>query len=166
MIRWLRQRTSNPRSEPTDLTTALEHARRERDEATARMVALVHLAAHACQVAALAERHAEGARALLWAMAEPGEDGRCGKVRLRSEQEAAAFAERVFAETGERCVPRKCRFCPRQPVSLEKFWHITNANRNRRGKRRGPYRRPELLLRHVSPELADMLRERVGGQTA
>jgi hypothetical protein len=160
MIRWFRCWKSNPASEPCD-HTAVARARRDRDEATARMVVAVHLATQAWQAAAQASSRADRACALMWSMAEPGEDERCVKVRLRSKEEAAAFAARVFADTGERCVPYKCRHCPLQPVSLAKFWHITTADPNQRGKRRGPHHHQARLLRHVSPELADMLRARV-----
>jgi hypothetical protein len=137
MNRWLRRRIPGHTSLAYDLA-ALQHARRERDEANTRTIAAVWLAVTAWRVAELACQQADEAHTLMRTMIEPGEVERCTKVRLRSKEEAEAFAARVFDGTGERCVPYKCRHCPLQPVSLEKFWHITNADPGRRGKRGKP----------------------------
>jgi hypothetical protein len=158
MIRWRRPAASNP---ITDISSQ-DRTLQDRDNAVLQMVAAIQLAVQAWQAVSRANQRAEAALELMLVLVEPGEVDGCHKVRLRSREEAEAFAERVLQGTGERCVPHKCRHCPRQPVSLEKFWHITTEDRSRRGKRRGPHQHSARLLRHVSPEHADLLRARLG----
>lgn len=157
MFCWRRRATAKHTNDPHEL----EHAQRERDEAITRTVAAIQLTVRAWQAAELAHQQAEAARALMSSMLEPTRVDGCDKVRFQSHDEAADFAARVLAETGVRCVPHKCRICPRHPVSLDKFWHITTEDRNQRGKRRGPHHHPARLLRHIAPETAAMLRARV-----
>lgn len=84
-------------------------------------------------------RHVEAhTRALFDQLVEPGQVDGCTKVRLRDETEAEAFARHVERETGDpegTLIGYRCRYCPRQPVTLDKFWHVTHRNPALRGKR-------------------------------
>jgi hypothetical protein len=162
MIRWLRRQAANY-SNITRHLYEVEAARRERDEANARTVAAVLVAAEAVRAAEIAYRQADGARALMGSLLEPGPGEGCVKVRLRDRDEAEAFAARVLNQTGEDCYAYRCPKCPRQPVSCEKFWHIATADPERRGK---PHRHQKRMLRHVPPETWDALRARVAGEAS
>ena len=72
---------------------------------------------------------------------------------------------RAIAATQE-CRPYRCQVCPRQPVTTERFWHISTVNPRRKGTRGGPHRHPKLLLRHVSPEDMDALKARLFGEAS
>lgn len=93
------------------------------------------------------------------ALIEPGMSEQCTKVRLRTEEEALEFAARVVADTGQSGELRvyRCTRCPRQPVSLDRFFHITHADPAKQGQRgKADGVRPKKLLQHVTP--ADIAR--------
>lgn len=61
---------------------------------------------------------------------EPGPAEGCTKVRLRDRDEAWEFAQRVAADSGQDIARFKvyaCPLCPRQPVGVGRFLHITNG---------------------------------------
>lgn len=60
---------------------------------------------------------------------EPGPVEGCNKVRLRDQDEAWKFAERVAQDTGQRLELFRvypCDICPRQPIGVSRFLHITS----------------------------------------
>lgn len=60
---------------------------------------------------------------------EPGPAEGCTKVRLRDRDEAWEFARRVAEDTGQRFElfdVYPCDVCPRQPVGVGRFLHITS----------------------------------------
>jgi hypothetical protein len=130
------------------------------EAAAARLTALL-VTAEAIAIVRQAQQHAAGCRTILGLLIEPGRVEQCSKVRLRDEDEAWAFADRVQSETGVDMDVHKCRFCPRQPVTLEPFWHITHADPSKRGQRgKADPQQPSLLRRHVSPDDVARMRER------
>ena len=85
-------------------------------------------------------------------MLEPA-GGDCRKVRLRSQAEAEEFADRVARDTGGGPFSwYKCKVCPRQPGSLDRFFHITHGDRAKRGRTYQPRTGPGALQFHASPE--------------
>lgn len=128
--------------------------------ATARVTALL-VTIEAVSLIREAQQHAAGCRAIVLQLIEPGRVEQCTKVRLRSEDEAKEFAARMLADTGVETEPHRCRYCPRQPVSLETFWHITHVDPAKRGQkgRDEPIRSPR-LLDHVTPADVAAMRAR------
>lgn len=84
-------------------------------------------------------------------LTEPGSSERCEKIRLRTEQEAWAFSDALYAENESDTEPYKCSACPRQPWprSNPPFWHIRNVDPKLRGEagriHRGAQRHRERL---------------------
>lgn len=170
MIGWLRRQTRDYLA----ITAYLV----ERDRAVAQRTQayMLALAAHATRVrdaqdaahAVLeAERMTAGCRSIVTALIEPGLTEQCTKVRLRDHAEAEVFAARVLADTGVPAEPYKCRRCPRQPVSLQAFWHITHADpakRSLRGKDKPPATAAPALMRHVTPADVARMRSRTDGR--
>jgi hypothetical protein len=114
-----------------------------------------------------AQQHAEGCRAIVGVLIEPGQRENCSKVRLRDEEEAWWFASRVQGETGIEMAVHKCKFCPRQPVSLEPFWHITHADRALRGKgATGSQPKPGNLAQHLTPADVARMRAKARGEAS
>lgn len=177
MIRWLHH-TARAFLRLNAYLTALKAAEQDRDEALAERDRAVAQAA-AARVAALlvsvealalvrqAQAHAEGCRAVVGMLIEPGWGEQCHKVRLRDEEEAWYFAARVQAETGAETTVHKCKFCPRQPVSLQPFWHVTHADKAKRGQYgRADQKQPARLLDHVSPADVARMRDRARGEAS
>jgi hypothetical protein len=136
---------------------------------------------HACDQEAAAYRHAAAVekamdevrareastRKLFTDLIEPPTVGECIKVRLRSRNEADAFARRVERESGApvgALEAVQCRRCPRQPVTTEKFWHIRHVRPSQRNLHGSQYAhsRPRELGR-ISPADMAKLKARFGG---
>lgn len=110
-----------------------------------------------------AQLHADGCRAVVFALIEPGRVEQCTKVRLRDAVEAREFADRMAADTGidpASIEVYRCRFCPRHPVSLDAFWHMSHADPAKRGQFRKvePARSTELTQRATPADVARMRR--------
>lgn len=150
---------------------ARDEAVAERDAAhasaaAARAVALL-VTLEAVSLVQQAQQHAEGCRAVVDMLIEPGQRENCSKVRLRDEEEAWWFASRVEGETGIAMGVHKCKFCPRQPVSLEPFWHITHADKALRGKgAQGSKPQVGNLAQHVTPADVARMRDRARGEAS
>lgn len=174
MIRWLHHsaraflRLNAYLVERDAAVRARDEALAERDQAhaqvaAARVAALLAIV-EAVSLVQQAQQHAEGCRAVVGMLIEPGQREQCAKVRLRDEEEAWHFAARVQSVTGVEMDVHKCKFCPRQPVSLQPFWHITHmdpAKRGQRGKADPP--QSARLLHHVSPADVARMRDRTRG---
>lgn len=171
MIRWLHH-SARAFLRLNAYLTERDAAVRARDEAIAERDAARRQAAAARTAALLvtvetvslvqqAQRHAEGCRAVVGMLIEPGWGEQCHKVRLRDEEEAWHFAAQLQADTGVETDVHKCRFCPRQPVSLQPFWHVTHADASKRGQRgKADPPRQAKLTRHVTPSDVARMRER------
>lgn len=177
MIRWLHHnaraflRLNAYLTERDAAVKARDEALAERDAARAQLAAArlsaLRVTVEAVALVRQAQRHAEGCRAVVGMLIEPGWGEQCHKIRLRDEEEAWHFAVRVEAETGVEMDVHKCRFCPRQPVSLEPFWHVTHMDKAKRGQHGKADRpQPSQLLRHVSPADVARMRERTRGEAS
>lgn len=177
MIRWLHHtaraflRLNAYLTERDVAVKARDEALAERDAAhaqvaAARSVALL-VTLEAVALVRQAQQHAEGCRSVLALLIEPGRVEHCTKVRLRDEDQAWAFAARVETETGTPMDVHKCRFCPRQPVGGEHFWHITHRDPAKRGQHgKADPQTPARLLGHVSPADVARMRERARGEAS
>lgn len=103
-------------------------------------------------------------------LVEPGPTDKCVKVRLRDQVEAEQFARTLERNLGELVGTYEgyaCPDCPRQPVSLTKFWHARATKESMRGEkgaaRRKSKRRGRGLLTHVDKDVMDRLRLSAGG---
>lgn len=103
---------------------------------------------------------------------EPAPSPICDKVRLRDRDEANAFARRVEQQLGLQrgaMVEYRCKACPRHPLTLNRLWHITNADPEQRGYRNPNKPRPRRtpgLITHVDPARLEALRRSLGGSHA
>jgi hypothetical protein len=141
----------------------VEVANAERDEANARATAAVLLAAEALRACAIATSERQAIAYYLTRLVEPGRDPNCKKIRVYNKEQAQALADKIGAETGEAMEPYPCKWCSRHPITLERYWHIQNADPKQRGSRpkrnRGSRGRPTLLS-HLSPDIVRELRDR------
>lgn len=153
-MRWLQRRYAGPALESlTEMTIralVAEDRAAELEAETARAVAVE-----------------ASTRKILTDLIEPPQIGECVKVRLRSREEASAFARRVERESGadEGALEAvQCKRCPRQPVSTEKFWHIRHARPSQRNQHGSQYARsrPRELGR-ISPADVAKMRAKLGG---
>jgi hypothetical protein len=163
MMGWLHRRTADY----LEITAYLV----ERDHAVAQASLEVLRACSsrdaALQAARESARFADGCRAVLGALFEPGLTEQCTKVRLRDQADADAFAARVQSETGVAMETYRCRRCPRQPVSLEAFWHVTHADPTKRSQNgKADPSQPARLLRHVSPADIAAMRAKAAGEAS
>jgi hypothetical protein len=106
-------------------------------------------------------------RKILTDLIEPPQIGECVKVRLRSREEAEAFARRVEHESGAEDGTLQavaCKRCPRQPITTEKFWHIRHVRPSQRNLNGSQYARsrPRELGR-ISPADIAKLKNRLDG---
>ncbi len=100
---------------------------------------------------------------------EPVKAVRCDKTRLRDADEAAEWARRT--ETAKNLAAGTltgydCHDCPRHPLTLERYWHVTNVDVDLRGNRSNPKRgqRPPRLLSHATPgDIARLKAKTQGG---
>lgn len=150
---------------------ARDEALAERDaarvQAAAARIVVVLVATEALALVQQAQQHAEGCRAIVGMLIEPGWGEQCHKVRLRDEEEAWHFAAMVQADTGVETDVHKCKFCPRQPVSLQPFWHVTHADKSKRGQHgKADPPRPAKLMRHVTPGDVAKMRDRARGEAS
>jgi hypothetical protein len=163
MMRWLHRRASDYLG-VTAYLVERDHAVAQRTLAYGQLLVAISGRDAALREARESERMADGCRSILSALIEPGVTEQCTKIRLRDRGEGEAFAARITMETGVEVEPYKCRRCPRQPVSVEAFWHVTHvdpAKRGQHGKADPP--QPPRLLRHVTPADVAAIRARVNG---
>lgn len=108
-------------------------------------------------------------RALAALPDEPDQAVRCKKIRLRDHDEADTFARRV--EQDKDLEPNSltayaCDDCPRQPVSLTKFWHVYNRDPDLRTYRRpAPTVHTQGLRTHVTPAVMANVKRKISGGT-
>lgn len=60
-------------------------------------------------------------------LVEPARVDGCAKIRFHEDTDAARFAAKLAATTGEELeayVAYQCRICPRSPVTVSRFWHV------------------------------------------
>lgn len=107
----------------------------ERDAAQARLDDLLDRYQRLAGRLGTAEDNARRSAEMVERLMEPGPSERCGKVRLRDEAEAEVFAAQVFARTGHEVRVYPCRDCPRNPVTLQRFLHVTSAEKSLRGEK-------------------------------
>lgn len=103
------------------------------------------------------------------ALVEPPMVEGCVKVRMHTEAEAIAFAERLAADLGiDSSVLNayRCKVCPRHPGTMDRFWHV--GHRDPQVKpghvsgeihRRRAWREGRTIGQLVTPETAARLRE-------
>lgn len=107
----------------------------------------------------------ESTRRLLNVMLEPPQNNSCQKIRLRSRTEADSFARRVEKECGAdkgSLEPYRCPSCPRQPVSMARFWHVRHVDKAKRGLGSRQYARTRPHgLGHLSPDQVALLKTKV-----
>lgn len=177
MIRWLYHsaraflRLNAYLTERDAVARARDEAFAERDraiaEAAAARVTSLLVSVEALALVRQAVQHVEGCRTVVGMLIEPGWGEQCHKVRLRDEEEAWHFAARVQGETGVEMDVHKCRFCPKQPVSLQAFWHVTHMDKAKRGQRgKADRQQPSRLLEHVSPADVARMRDRARGEAS
>jgi len=127
-------------------------------------------AARACAAGAVASQWRAGRRAALLRglvdrLIEPGQVDECSKVRLRDRLEAEQFARSAEHDRGlptGALMGYRCMRCPRQPVSLARYWHITHTDPAQRGLRGTQHRLSGPgLLSHITPDTVRLLRAKV-----
>lgn len=164
VFRWLKRRTS-AYVDITEYLVAVELAE-------AQAAAAVLLAAEALRACGLANDQAAAMQEAMTKLLEPSPGDECRKVRLRSEDEARAFGDSMEAASGLPMDVYRCRRCPRQPVTMERFWHIMNGTEEQRGlaahkrRRRKAARRLPALYSHIDAAQARKLLERAKGEDA
>ncbi|MEU0468946.1 hypothetical protein ABZ215_33495 [Amycolatopsis sp. NPDC006131] len=153
-MKWLRRRFAQPALEAlTDMTARALTAEDRAEELARENEHLRSLEA--------------STRKLLTDLIEPPPVGDCIKVRLRSRDEAEAFARRVERESGAEpgtMEAVQCKRCPRQIISSERFWHIRHVRPSQRNRNGAQYARtrPRELGR-ISPADIARIRNRVEG---
>lgn len=97
----------------------------------------------------------------------------CDKIRLRDQDEAAAFAilteQDLCLQPGSFTVYR-CAVCPRHPVTSDRAWHVANADPTRRtsnptarraeraARAKRSAQNGQLVKQRISPEIVARLR--------
>lgn len=182
MLNWLRSLLGES-AELAQLRTDLSNTRAKlaitrhqvRYHQVQQLAAIILARAAQAQAAALAAVLADvahrqvGLARVVDELLEPAASPICDKVRLRDRDEAAAFARRVEQQLGllrGAMVQYRCKACPRHPLSLDRFWQITNSDPERRGYRNPNKPRPRRgpgLITHVDPARLQALRNSLGG---
>lgn len=90
-------------------------------------------------------------RAVIDTLTTPGSSGKCSKVQYRSEEVADGVRQQILRDTNKRLEPYKCGQCPRQPGTMEKFWHLrTVAAESTPAAREAALRRRQQLATYIA----------------
>lgn len=94
---------------------------------------------------------------------QPDRVGTCTKVQIQAKADAEAFALKVATETqtGAMAV-YKCPICPRHPVTGDRIFHVTHAERAKQGRTWEKPLASTSIRKRVSPQDIAALKSRGG----